>query len=140
MSRASVTVRYVGDDEFRRYYIVRPLDEKFWTGSDWTPQRRGALLYANLVEAHEEYQRLAVRPYLDKPLREFRAELYVQVRTDQPYSLPELVAYLNRAFRGIVDTDACGDGPVPECLVLLRASFMELKELDQPGNGDGSAQ
>ena len=118
---------------------MRPADGLYWSGSCWSYQRHEALLYADLQLAHEDYQRLVVQPYLDKPVRVFQAPMNILVRTEQPFTIQELIDYLNRAFRGIVDTDACGDGPVPECLVLLRADFDSLRETGKPGN-DGPTQ
>lgn len=132
MARSTVTVCYVGNDDCRRYYIVRPSDGLYWTGSCWSYQRHEALLYENLQLCHEDYQRLITQDYAHKPIQYFKVVTHVVVRSDVPVTKKQVRRYLEKAYRGIVDTDACGDGPVEGSLVILRTDFDTLSEAGPP--------
>jgi hypothetical protein len=129
-----VTVKYVGEGELRRYYLHNRVGQ-YWNGSDWVYCRNEALLYENLQLCHEDYQRLITAEYATKPVQHFKVITHIVVRSDVPVTKKQLRKWLNRAYRGIVDTDACGDGPVEGSLAVLRTDFDRMKEVEFPKLG-----
>lgn len=125
--KSSMTLRYVGNGEMRRFYIERK-DGKFWTGEEWGYR---PCLWADLRSANNEYNRLQLEPFIGQPAQEFECRLVFRVHGDQPFTLEQLREYLFRSLRITVDVEAHGDGPAAGVFLLPLALLESLRRADQ---------
>jgi hypothetical protein len=133
-----ITIRTATFGKYQRYVLMDQRGRN-WTGDGWTTGLRRALRHADILGAHQEYQRVMERLYQDKSVRTFEATIQVRVITDQPFDVEALRDYLERASRFSQDTDRVGNGPVKGCLVLQWADYSTLEEV-KPTAGDGAAR
>ena len=123
-----ITIRTATFGKHHRY-VLMDRRERYWTGDGWMHDLRKALRHATILGAGEEYQRVMVELFKDKPVRIFEAVVRVQVFADQPFNVEALREYLERASRFSQDAERLGDGPVDGCLVLQKADYSVLKEV-----------
>ena len=86
-----ITIRTATFGKYQRY-VLMDQRERYWTGDGWATDLRSALRHADILGAHQEYQRVMERLYQDKPVRTFEATIKVQVFTDQPFGVNFLLA------------------------------------------------
>jgi hypothetical protein len=124
-----------GPPAWLRYLIVQE-GGRFWDGKKWTRQRRRARLYAEDQDVALVFREIEERQYKDKPLRTFQAPLNIRVRADHDIDISGLGGYLQRAVQIMIDQDRCGTGPVPDSLVQLDVTWIDMQEenTDQEGN------
>jgi hypothetical protein len=114
-----MTLRYVGSPDARRFFIERK-DGCVWAGDQWSIRRQDAVLWARLRDAHAEYNRLQLLPYLGQQVKEFECRLF---------TLEKLREYLQRACRLTMDVEAQGYGPVEGTFTIPMAMFDSLREV-----------
>jgi hypothetical protein len=133
-----ITIRTATFGKYQRYVLMDQRG-RYWTGDGWAADLHRALRHADILGAHQEYQRVMEQLYQDKPVRTFEATIKVQVFTDQPFGVEALRDYLERASRFSQDTERMGDGPVEGCLVLQWADYSTLEEV-KPTAKDSAAR
>lgn len=119
-----------GTPEFPRYLIGNQFGQ-VWTGEGWSPDEDEGLLYGNNGEAAKEVQRLLLTDYADKPVRRFRAPIYLDLFAEAAVSEHDLKAWLVRVARLLMDTPVHGNGPIEDTLGLCRVAWDELEELKE---------
>src|SRR4051812_40388759 len=87
-----------GPPEFPRYLISNPSGQ-VWTGEGWSPDEDEGLLYGDNSDAAKEVQRLLMTEYADKPVRRFRAPIYLDLFADEAVSEHDLKAWLVKVSR-----------------------------------------
>lgn len=126
--KANVTVRYVGNEDFSRRFLLQRQDGKFYTGVGWTDRMDEARLYDKLAPAQKACNAILNRKYRAKPKRTFTLQLELTVRGTQRFSEDDLRRFLAQALHLNFDNAAGGDGPNGS-FVLARAALWSLREV-----------
>ena len=111
--------RFAISDQFLRYF----------DGQNWTPDQSRALLFSDDNLACHEMQRLLMLDYMGKPLRRFRAPVYIDLYASNEVTLDQLAAWLVRVAKLLIDSPKHGNGPVEGTLGLCRINWDELEEI-----------
>jgi hypothetical protein len=111
--------RFAISDQFLRYF----------DGQSWTPDQSKALIFSDDNVACEEMQRLLMVEYMGKPVRRFRAPVYIDLYTDKMISRPELQDWLLRCAKLLIDSPKHGNGPVEGTLGLCRINWDQIEEI-----------
>ena len=123
-----LSVHRAGSPQFPRYFISDQY-KRVWTGEDWSDNERDSLLYSDSPEACLEVQRLLQLEYMDKPMRRFRAPVYLDLYADEPLPAVQIVRWLAKASRLLMDSPEHGNGPVEGALGLVRIEWGEIQEV-----------
>lgn len=126
---SSLTVRYVGDEDYSRRYLLQRQDGKFWSGDRWVPAINDARLYHRLADAQRAYRTIHNRKFRGKPKRRFRMTLDLTVHGEARFSQDDLRRFLSSALHLNFDTAAAGDGPNGNFVVAV-ALLHSLDEID----------
>jgi hypothetical protein len=125
-----LTVIPVTSGKFQRYCIVNGYmqywDEK---SGKFVGKGKQATLYVNSNDACMEVQRLLAVDYANKPLRVFRAPIYVEISGDQPLDLNTIKDWLAKASR-LLMAPAMGHGPNGN-LGLVKIDWSKLREIKE---------
>ena len=125
-----LSVHRAGTPQFPRYFISDQY-KRVWTGEGWSEDEKDGLLYGNSPEACNEVQRLLMLDYMDKPVRRFRAPVYVDLFTDKPLTKQEIARWLVKVSRLLIDSPQHGNGPLSGTLGLVRIEWSEMKEIKE---------
>jgi len=126
--KCNVTVRYIGNEDFGRRFLLQRQDNKYYTGRGWTARLDEARLYNTLAKAQKAYRTIQNRKYRGKPRREFRLQLDLTVRGTQRFSAHDLRRFLSAAMSITFDTAAAGNGPAGS-FVQATAALWSLQEI-----------
>lgn len=117
-----------GSPEFPRYAIADQF-LRYWTGETWSDDEDHGLLFADPNTACDEMQKLLMVDYMDKPVRRFRAPIYVDLYTANDVTLRDLKDWLFKVSRLLIDSPKHGNGPVEGSLGLCQIDWSELEEV-----------
>ncbi len=109
--KCNVTVRYIGNEDFSRRFLLQRQDGRYYTGRGWTARLDEARLYNALSKAQKACRTIQNRKYRGQPKREFRLQLDLTVRGTQRFSAHDLRRYLSASLQISFDNAAAGDGP-----------------------------
>lgn len=123
-----LSVHRAGTPEFPRYFISDQF-KRVWTGEGWSASERDGLLYDDSNAACLDVQRLLMLEYMDKPVRRFRAPVYLDLFADKPLTKVEIARWLAKVARLLIDSPEHGNGPVEGTLGLVRIEWAEMKEV-----------
>jgi len=84
-----LSIHQNGTPQFPRYFIIDQF-MRVWTGVGWSENEQDGLLYGDSNAACVEVQRLLMLDYMDKPLRRFRAPVYLDLFCDMPLTKQEI--------------------------------------------------
>jgi hypothetical protein len=126
--KSSVTLRYCGDEDFSRRFLLERQDGMFYTGRGWTTQLAHARLYDKLSTAQRAYRAVMNRKHRKKPTRRFRLQLDLSARGSGRFSAHDLRRFLSAALHLNFDTAAAGDGP-NGTFVQATAALWSLEEI-----------
>ena len=119
----------LGTPEYPRYAIS---DQylRYWTGDSWTDQKdeSHALVYADANQALKDMNNILMIDHEKKPLKRYRAPIYIDLYSDKPVSKRELQMWLLKATKLIIDSPKHGNGPVAGSLGSCRINFGQLEE------------
>lgn len=125
-----LSVVAAGNPKFPRFRIA---DQylRFWTGTDWTEQgeEEHGLMYSNSNEACHEVQRLLMLKYMNRPCRVFEAPVTIKLFADKPVSKRQLVDWLSRVSKLVMDSPKYGNGPLAGSLGLCLIDWNTLEEV-----------
>jgi hypothetical protein len=93
-------IEQIGRPEWPRF-AIKDLNQCFFTGSGWTPDRRKALLFANRAIAEAECRRL----HDDIVPRVFRVNLQIEMLSQQQISPDAILEYISRQIRLEIESD-----------------------------------
>jgi hypothetical protein len=125
-----LSVHRAGTPQFPRYFISDQY-KRVWTGEGWSDDERDGLLYGDSPEACNEVHRLLMLEYMEKPMRRFRAPVYLDLFSDKPLTKTEIARWLAKVSRLLIDSPEHGIGPVEGTLGLVRIEWGELKEVKE---------
>lgn len=123
-----LSVHRAGTPEFPRYFISDQF-MRVWTGERWSGDPHDGLLFSDSNEACMEVQRLLMLDYMDKPVRRFRAPVYLDLFTDKELTKDEITRWLVKVSKLLIDSQKHGNGPVEGTLGLCRIEWGEMKEV-----------
>ncbi len=118
----------VNGPPYAQRYIAWRSDEKFWTGTEWSKERRKALVYENKDEFCEVFHKLQAAEFKGCPAYEFVAEVKVRVVSATPVSEADVREYLEKAFVMNLNPEA-GRGPNPESCTEVVLDWDNLKPI-----------
>lgn len=121
-----------GTPQFRRFAISDQF-LRYFDGEDWTPNGNAALLFSDANLACQEMQRLLLLAYMDRPVRRFRAPVYIDLYASNPVTLDQLATWLVKVAALLIDSPKHGNGPCEGALGLCRINWSELEEIDHAG-------
>jgi hypothetical protein len=127
--RASVTIRYCGNEDFSRRFLLQRQDGSYYTGRGWSARLGEARLYDKLSTAQRAYRAVMNRKYRKQPARKFRLQLDLSVRGSGRFSADDLRRFLSAALHLNFDNAAAGDGPRGN-FVQAVAALWSLEEVD----------
>ncbi|HMP57722.1 MAG TPA: hypothetical protein PKD86_00090 [Gemmatales bacterium] len=125
-----LSVHRAGSPQFPRYFISDQFN-RVWTGDGWSEDERNGLLYGDSPEACIEVQRLLQLEYMDKPMRRFRAPVYLDLFADESLPTVQIVRWLAKASRLLIDSPEQGNGPAEGTLGLVRIEWGEIQEVKE---------
>ncbi len=125
-----LSVVQAGTPEYPRFKVMDSY-QRYWTGSAWVADERKGLTYASSNDACIDVQRLLTAPYMDKPVRRFRAPVYLDLFCDRAIPKHELVRWLVRCSKLLLDHSNCGIGPVSGSLGNLTIEWGELEQVTE---------
>ncbi len=64
--RADMTIRYIGDEDFSRRYLIQRRDGKFFTGRGWAVEIRESRLYDQLSKVRRAYHALPIATVMSR--------------------------------------------------------------------------
>jgi hypothetical protein len=67
--------------------------------------------------------------YMNRPVRRFRAPVYLDLFSDKPIPLKELTDWLVKVSKLLIDSPRFGNGPIEGSLGLARIQWNELEEI-----------
>jgi hypothetical protein len=117
-----------GTPEFQRFAISDQF-LRYFDGEGWTPDEHAAVLFSDANLACQEMQRLLMLDYMDKPVRRFRAPVYIDLYASNEVTLDQLAAWLLRTAKLLIDSPRWGNGPCEGTLGLTRINWNELEEI-----------
>ncbi len=126
--RGKLTIRFCGDENFSRRFLLQRQDGRYYTGRGWTACLDEARLYHNLATAQRAYRTIQNRNYRRRPKREFRLQLDLSVRGSGRFSADDLRRFLSVALHLNFDNAAAGDGP-SGTYVQATAALWTLQEI-----------
>ncbi|QDU80371.1 hypothetical protein Pla110_21000 [Polystyrenella longa] len=116
-----------GTPEHPRFVICK-LPRLYWTGTDWSPELKAALLFSDQqVAGKAAFELLSKSSESSKKFR-FVAPIEVEVRADDVLDLIDLQVWLINASRLYVDYKKAG---LPNATALLSIDWTELKEVEE---------
>jgi hypothetical protein len=125
-----LSVVAAGNPKFPRFRIA---DQylRFWTGTEWTEQgeEESGLMYSDSNEACHEVQRLLMLEYMDRPCRVFTAPVIIKLFSDKPVSKKQLVDWLSRVSKLVMDAPKHGNGPLEGRLGLCLIDWNKIEEI-----------
>ena len=109
-------------------FVISKLPRLYWTGADWSPQLKDALLFADEQVAGKAAFELLSQS--SKGSRKFRfvAPIEVEVRSDVVPDLLQLQIWLMKASRLYVDYKQAG---LLNATALLSIDWTEMKEVEE---------
>lgn len=136
MERQPIVLSVVaaGTPEFPRFRVADQF-LRYWTGSDWTePQdeERG-LLFSDSNTACHEVQRLLMLEYMDRPCRVFEAPVTLKLWTNQKVTRRQLIDWLAKVSKLVMDCPKLGNGPVDGSLGLCLIDWNKITEVGSGG-------
>lgn len=126
--KSNVVVRFIGNEDFSRRFLLQRQDGKFYTGRGWTARLDEARLYDKLATAQKVYRTIQNRKYRKQPKREFTLQLELSVRGSGRYSADDLRRFLSAALLLQFDCAAAGAGPNGS-YVQATAALWSLQEI-----------
>lgn len=109
--QANITIRFVGNEDIARRFLLQRQDGRYYTGRGWTDSLDNARLYDRLAAVVKTYHTLQNRKYRGQPQRKFRVRLDLTVSGSGRYAAHDLRRFLAAAMSVTLDTAAAGDGP-----------------------------
>lgn len=109
--KSSVTIRFCGNENFSRRFLLERQDGRYYTGRGWTVRLDEARLYDKLSTAQRAYRAVMNRKFRKQPMRQFRMQLDLSVRGSGRFSADDLRRFLSASLHISFDTAAAGDGP-----------------------------
>ncbi len=125
-----LSVHSAGTPQFPRYFISDQF-KRVWTGEGWSEDERDGLLYGVPNDACVEVQRLLMLDYVDKPVRRFRAPVYVDLFSDKELTKEQVARWLVKVSKLLIDSPEHGNGPVEGTLGLVRIEWGEMREVEE---------
>jgi hypothetical protein len=125
-----LSVHPAGTPQYPRYFISDQY-KRVWTGEGWSEDERDGLLYGDSNAACVEIQRLLKLEFLEKPVRRFRAPVYLDLFADKPLTKQEIARWLGKVSKLLIDAPEHGNGPVEGTLGLVRIEWGEMKEVEE---------
>jgi len=123
-----LSVVAAGSEKFMRFRIA-DCYLRFWSGEDWVADEEKGLMYASSNEACIEVQRLLLLDYVDRPMKRYRAAVYVDLYSNEQITLSELKRWAAKSSKLLMESN----GP-RKALGLCRIEWSELEEI----TGEGS--
>jgi hypothetical protein len=127
MKPKSLAIGRSGPSCSPRYHIT-DTEGRYWTGCRWSEDRRQAFLFHRSDEVGETLYMLMLS-LIPGPVYRFVLPLVVEAKTETPFDLEVLQAWLAKAVNVGIDATH-GTGPVPNSMVMIRLDFDQLKEED----------
>lgn len=127
--KANMTIRYIGNEDFSRRFLLQRQDGHFYTGRGWTHALDKARLYDKVSTAQRAYHAVQNRKYRGQRKRKFRVQLHLTVRGNGRFSADDLRRFLAQALHLNFDTAAAGNGPNDNC-VLAQLALWTLEAVD----------
>lgn len=112
--------RFAIGDQFARWF----------DGQSWSEDESRALLFSDSNFACQEMQRLLMLNYMNRPVRRFRAPVYLDLFSEKPIPLKELTDWLVKVSKLLIDSPRFGNGPIEGSLGLARINWSELEEVE----------
>lgn len=125
---ATMTIRYIGDEDCARRFLLQRQNGKFFTGRGWATQLNKARLYNSLAAAQRVYRAVMTRRCAGRKERRFTIRLDLSVFGGTDLTLADVRNYLTQAMQVNFDTAAAGDGPGGS-FMLARAILGTLDEV-----------
>jgi hypothetical protein len=129
--KSSLTVRYVGEENYSRRYLLQRQDGKYWSGHRWVSAISEARLFHQLADATRAYRTIQNRKFKGKQKRKFTIQLDLTVHGEARFSQDDLRRFLASALHLNLDNAAAGDGPNGTFVVAV-ALLHSLDEVDVP--------
>ncbi|MEZ6049073.1 MAG: hypothetical protein R3C11_26565 [Planctomycetaceae bacterium] len=108
-------------------FVISKLPRLYWTGADWSPQLKDALLFDDeQVAGKAAFEVLSQSSEASRKFR-FVAPIEVEVRSDEAPDLLHLQVWLMKASRLYVDYNQAG---LPNATALLSIDWTEMKGVD----------
>jgi hypothetical protein len=117
-----------GSPDLPRYRIADP-SLNYWTGERWSEFEEDGIVFENANDGAKEIQKLLMLQYMNRPLRRFKAPVYLDLYTDHNVSKEEVVNWLGHVARLIMDAQTFGNGPIEGALGLIRIEWGETEEM-----------
>lgn len=109
-------------------YVISDQHLRYWTGLDWHVDQELAQKFYEPNEPLQLINKFILQEYGQLPVRSFSAPVEVFVWSDKPYSREELLAWLSKVARLIVNRDS-EIGPVPHSFATLEIKWDSLREM-----------
>jgi hypothetical protein len=93
-------IEQIGRPEWPRW-VIKDTIQQFFTGNNWTPDRKKALLFANRAVAEAECRRL----HDDIVPQVFRVNLQIEMLSEQQISPDAILEYISRQIRLEIESD-----------------------------------
>lgn len=123
-----LSVHQKGTPGFERF-VISDAHLRYYDGHEgWTENESKALLYANSNQACLEVQRLLRLHVGDTPVRRFKAPIYVELHGTLDISRDELVQWLVKASKLLIDAPRHSNGP-RDALGLTMIDWGELRAI-----------
>ena len=111
-----------------RFVIQNLKNHHVWTGDDFSPDWKNAVLYANVNRACGDMRQIMLRVYDGEPLTIFEAPCRVEVFGYAP--MLHVQQWLSRASLLKLRTDDYGNGP-NDTLTIPTIHWSEMKLIDE---------
>lgn len=123
-----LSVVQAGMPEYPRFKVA-DCHLRYWTGVEWVADESKGLMFASSNDACLEVQRLLKLHYGDLPVRRYRAPVFIDVHSDAAVPQDDLIRWLVRCSKLLLDTTNCGEGPTNGTLGSLTIQWGELEQV-----------
>lgn len=123
-----LSVVQAGTPEHPRFKVMDSWT-RFWDGEKWSDDEAAGLLYATSNDACLEAQRLLMIPYMDKPLRRYKAPVYIDLFSDHEIPRPDLIRWLVRCSKLLLDHNTHGVGPASGTLGSVSIEWSGIEQV-----------
>ena len=122
-----------GSIEHPRYVLMNSYG---WCWDDEAQEfvEKGGTLYHQVNDATTKMREILLAEHGDRPVRKFRAPVYLELYTTEEISKPVIEDWLLLATRLILHADQHGMGPVNDSLGLVSVDWGQLEELSPEDN------
>lgn len=121
-----------GHPDFLRYRIADQF-LRYWTGEGWTEPQDPTLarVYDDVNDAANEVHRILRLDYSDTILRRFVAPIYLELHSDSKVSREDVIVWLSKVSKLIMNTSKHGNGPMTGTLGLCGINWNLLEEIHE---------